>query len=223
MDRKQIKTDAKDAIRGSNWVMFSVAQIIWGFILGLIMVVFGILFGVVGGVADAIGIPIVSGILYFVIGVFGLILMLGFIGTIMVASFKNALDLWSGMSVDLFQISKYTKYIVTNAGCMWSLIWRMYIPVPFLNIYLFVRCYLNTAVKADNPYMKARFCAKRSKELMKGHVLDLIILILSFFPWFLLGMVTCGLAMFYVAPYICVSIAGFYETIKEEQEYEGNP
>lgn len=218
MDRKQIKVDAKDAIRGSNWILFSVAMIIWSCILGLLCTVYGILFGVVAAVAKAIGIAAVGVILYAILGIFGIILLIGFYGTIMVSTYKNALELWDGMSVDLFQISKYTKYIINNAGCMWSLTWRMMIPIPFLNIYLALRCCMNMFVKADNPYMKAKFCAKRSSQLTKGHVWDLVVFSLSYIPWFILGSFTCGLAMFYVMPYMCTALAGVYRTYKDEFE-----
>jgi uncharacterized membrane protein len=69
-------------------------------------------------------------------------------------------------------------------------------------------------VLVDNPGIGALEAIKESQRLMDGHKLELFILQLSFFPWYLLVTVTCGLATFYVTPYVQQTYANFYLTLK---------
>lgn len=71
-------------------------------------------------------------------------------------------------------------------------------------------------ILADHPEMKANEAITASKNMMKGHKWDLFVLDLSFFWWILLGTVTCGLAFIYVDPYMELSHASFYDTIKDQ-------
>lgn len=54
---------------------------------------------------------------------------------------------------------------------------------------------------------------KKSRKLMKGHCFDLLIFVLSFIGWFLLVVITFGIAIIWVGPYIQVSIQKYYEKI----------
>lgn len=70
-------------------------------------------------------------------------------------------------------------------------------------------------ILADHPEMKPNDAIKASQMMMKGRKWDLFVLDLSFFWWILLGIVTCGLAFIYVDPYMELSRAAFYESIKD--------
>ena len=64
----------------------------------------------------------------------------------------------------------------------------------------------------------------KSRQLMDGHKADLFILGLSFFGWILLVLVTCGLAGFYVFPYMKVTMAEFFaELIAEDKARNASP
>lgn len=52
-----------------------------------------------------------------------------------------------------------------------------------------------------------------SKALMKGHKGQLFVLDLSFIGWFLLSVLTAGIALFWVLPYYHATNAAFYEAI----------
>jgi uncharacterized membrane protein len=69
-------------------------------------------------------------------------------------------------------------------------------------------------VLVDHPGIGAFDAIKESQRIMEGHKLDLFILQLSFIPWNLLVVATCGLAAFYVTPYVQQTYANFYLTIK---------
>ena len=70
-------------------------------------------------------------------------------------------------------------------------------------------------ILADNPELTAREALSKSKEMMNGHKWDLFVLQLSFFWWYLLVGVTFGIAAIYVTPYISATTANFYNSIKE--------
>jgi uncharacterized membrane protein len=58
---------------------------------------------------------------------------------------------------------------------------------------------------------------KKSWKMMDGHKMNYFLLNLSFIGWILLAIPTLGLIMFWVAPYMQLSMANFYETIKKEK------
>ncbi len=49
-----------------------------------------------------------------------------------------------------------------------------------------------------------------SIKLIRGHFWDIIILSLSFILWYLLGIITLGIAMFWVVPYMTVTYSNYY-------------
>ncbi|MHB1453231.1 MAG: DUF975 family protein [Saccharofermentanales bacterium] len=55
-----------------------------------------------------------------------------------------------------------------------------------------------------------------SMRMTKGYKLDIFVLQLSFLGWLLLSLLTCGLLQYlYVSPYMKTSMAGMYETLKQ--------
>ncbi len=75
-------------------------------------------------------------------------------------------------------------------------------------------------VLADNPELTAREALRISKRIMKGHKFELFVLQLSFFWWYLLGILTFGLAYIYVIPYMSATVANFYNQIKDKTPVE---
>ena len=68
-------------------------------------------------------------------------------------------------------------------------------------------------VIADNPKIGGLEAITRSKELMKGHKMDLFVLDLSFFGWAILAGFTFGLLYFWLIPYMNVTYANFYNSL----------
>lgn len=54
-----------------------------------------------------------------------------------------------------------------------------------------------------------------SMRIMEGHKSDLFVLTLSFIGWWLLSIITCGVALIYVAPYYRATLTEFYNSIKD--------
>ena len=67
--------------------------------------------------------------------------------------------------------------------------------------------------------MPASKALKESMRLMDGHKLDLFILQFSFIGWWILNIITFGLACIYSVPYMAATEANFYEHLKEEDNY----
>ena len=70
----------------------------------------------------------------------------------------------------------------------------------------------------DNPDIDCREALRRSRIMMRGHKMDLFLLYLTFIPWILLIFITFGIAAFWVAPYVSMSLAHFYEDVKREYD-----
>jgi uncharacterized membrane protein len=70
---------------------------------------------------------------------------------------------------------------------------------------------------ADDPNISALDAMGLSWKMMKGHKRQLLCLIMRFFGWLLLIIVTFGIASFWVSPYIQLSFMNFYDQLKAEQ------
>ncbi len=69
-------------------------------------------------------------------------------------------------------------------------------------------------ILADNPEMKANEAITRSRVMMDGHKTELFVLYLSFIGWLFLCVLTLGILIIYVGPYMHASLAAFYNEIK---------
>ena len=70
---------------------------------------------------------------------------------------------------------------------------------------------------ADNPELSVKESAKLSIEITKGFRENLFITMLSFFGWFLLGMITFGIALFWIVPYYSQVFANSWLFMKAEK------
>lgn len=79
-------------------------------------------------------------------------------------------------------------------------------------IALFVRILYSQVffIMLDFPELTARECLARSRQMMKGHKWRYFVLLLSFLPWTLAALFTCGIGMLYVFPYRQQTLAFFY-------------
>lgn len=71
-------------------------------------------------------------------------------------------------------------------------------------------------ILADNNSIKVTDALKQSKEMMKGYKWKLFFLSLRFIGWALLCVLTLGIGYLWLAPYMNVSFAKFYDDIKTQ-------
>lgn len=69
----------------------------------------------------------------------------------------------------------------------------------------------------DDPQISAMDSLMKSWQITKGHKMEIFWLGLSFIGWIILGLVTFGIGLILVAPYIETSFAHFYEDLKNQQ------
>ena len=65
-------------------------------------------------------------------------------------------------------------------------------------------------IMADNPEMTANEAITASKQLMDGHKWELFCLGFSFIGWHLLALLTFGIGMFFLVPYVESAYVAFY-------------
>jgi uncharacterized membrane protein len=75
-------------------------------------------------------------------------------------------------------------------------------------------------VLAENPGMSASDAITESKTLMRGNKWKLFCLEFSFIGWYLLSMLTFGIALIWVVPYHQASYAAFYREICPKRIHE---
>lgn len=68
----------------------------------------------------------------------------------------------------------------------------------------------------DNSDMPATDIVDKSKELMTGHRWELFYLFLTFIGWAILSVLTLGIGLFFLVPYIQISTVIFYENLQNE-------
>ena len=74
----------------------------------------------------------------------------------------------------------------------------------------------------DNPEMKIIDIIKQSYNLMDGRKLELFIMLFSFMGWFILGIFTLGILYLWLVPYVLVTMASYYNSVKPKAK-RGRP
>ena len=72
----------------------------------------------------------------------------------------------------------------------------------------------------EHPEIGAWDASTRSREMMKGHKFDLFYLYLSFIGWILRAVLTAGIGVLWLAPYMESAKAAFYNDLKAQQGEE---
>ena len=72
-------------------------------------------------------------------------------------------------------------------------------------------------VMADRPDLSFTDCLQESWRIMDGYKLKFLGLNLRFIPWYFLGLLCLGVGILVVIPWHYVTIAGFYEKVKESR------
>ena len=92
------------------------------------------------------------------------------------------------------------------------LLWTMLLIIP--GIIAGLAYSMAFYVLADNPEISASEALARSKRMMNGNKTKLFCLSCRFIGWALLGLLSCGIGMLWVQPYMMTSFAEFYEDVR---------
>lgn len=74
----------------------------------------------------------------------------------------------------------------------------------------------------DFPNLSVREALQRSAKLMRGSFLRYILFSLSFLPLILLSLLSCGIGLLWVMPYMEASLAAFYLELARNPKNQGN-
>ncbi|MBQ8260083.1 MAG: DUF975 family protein [Clostridia bacterium] len=105
-----------------------------------------------------------------------------------------------------------TKFIATLLVSLYTFLWSLLFIIPGI-----VKSYsyaMTPYILLDRPELSPTEAIKESEKMMNGHKMDLFILDLSFIGWILLSMLTCGVLILYVEPYMMATKAAFYLELK---------
>ena len=91
------------------------------------------------------------------------------------------------------------------------LLWALLLIVP--GIMASISYSLTFYIMADNPTIDPLSAIRRSKEMMYGHRLRMFYLWLRFAGWILLYVLTMGIGVLWLIPYMQTSIARFYDDL----------
>lgn len=96
-------------------------------------------------------------------------------------------------------------------------LWALLLVIP--GIYKKYQYRMVSYILAEHPDMGYREVLQMSKDMMNGEKWRAFVLDLSFIPWHLLGMITCGMVeLFYVNSYVRLTDAALYRAISAKDE-----
>ena len=100
---------------------------------------------------------------------------------------------------------------VSLLTAIFTFLWTLLLIIPgIIKGYAYAMTYY---IAQDNPELGADECINKSMALMNGHKMDLFLLDLSFIGWLLLSVLSCGIGLLWVMPYIQTSHAIFYQEL----------
>jgi len=105
-----------------------------------------------------------------------------------------------------------TKFIATLLVSLYTFLWSLLFIIPGI-----VKSYsyaMTPYILLDRPELSATEAIKESEKMMNGHKMDLFILELSFIGWIFLSVLTCGVLILYVEPYMAATKSAFYLELK---------
>ncbi|MDO4554777.1 MAG: DUF975 family protein [Lachnospiraceae bacterium] len=114
-------------------------------------------------------------------------------------------DLFGGFS--RFGQAFLLQLLVTIFVSLWTL---LFIIPGIIAAYRYSMAFF---ILAEHPEMSAMDALRESKQMMAGNKWRLFCLQFSFIGWMILGVITCGIGLLWVNPYLNAAVAAFYRDI----------
>ena len=208
MNRKEIKAKAREMIKGKLWEIWKPMLIIMlisftlSFLLDKFLPLSYSLFSYKGSSVD---LDLSNSIITFLMTPISVGYSLYVLNFVRGKEFKIE---------DLFSKIKYILPIwaIVIIIDIFTSIGFIFLIIPGIIISLMFA--MSSYVMADSD-IKVDKVLKDSADLMKGHKWDYFVFSLSFIGWILLCVITIGIALVYVEPYILVAEALYYEELKK--------
>ena len=107
-------------------------------------------------------------------------------------------------------------FLTTLLQNIYIILWTLLLIVP--GIIKSISYSQTFFVLKDNPELKYNAAIERSMAMMEGHKMEYFCLTLSLIGWILLSILTLGIGLLWVTPYMTTAMAHFYEYVKEDYE-----
>ncbi len=139
---------------------------------------------------------------------------------------KYNLDLIDGKPVRVeFLFSQFERigdgFVMRLLITVYILLWSLLFVIPgIIATYSYA---LAPYILYENPGMKPNEAIRRSKEMMKGRKWRLFCMLISFIGWAFLTVLTLGIGMLFLRPYMEAAGAAFYRQLKAEIAAEKVP
>ena len=201
MNRIELKNKAKESLKGKYGDAITLILITYAinFAAGLIIGFMGLEESIIDLLSNIASI-IISGIIGF-----------GTVSYYLKVSRKESVtykELFSKMNM-------FWSYIgISLLVGLFTLLWSLLFIIP--GIIAALNYSLVYFIKLDNPELSASDVLEKSKQMMKGHRWDYFVLGLSFLGWSILGLFTFGILYLWLVPYMQVTYANFYNSLKEK-------
>lgn len=114
----------------------------------------------------------------------------------------------------MFNVAFQENFVRKLGGMLWmylfTFLWSLLFMIPgIVKTYSYA---MTPYILAKYPNVDAKSALKLSMKIMNGRKMDLFVVDLSFIGWYLLGVITFGIALiFYVTPYMQVTRAGCFD------------
>jgi len=113
---------------------------------------------------------------------------------------------------DGFKQSFVTSFLAILLVRLFTFLWSLLFVIP--GIIKGLSYSMTSFIIAENPMIDPMDAIAKSQELMRGHKFELFMLHLSFIGWYLLGIITFGIGLFFIIPYVQTAIANFYVELR---------
>ena len=217
MNRALLKQDAKEAMRSAN--PSPVLTTLAFFAISLAFTFFANIFTLIQAFSGKSGSDgFIGWLVYAVITILFSLLL----GCIQFGYYVYSLKVFKKQDPGITELFSHFPMLLKVLGLslyMSILVWLWSLLLFIPGIIAALRYSQAFFVLAENPDWSAGDCIRESKKLMKGHLVEYIFLLLSFFFWGLLTLITFGLASLYVLPYMQVTFAGYYLSLKPAESY----
>ena len=122
---------------------------------------------------------------------------------------------------DGFRGGRYTRvFCALFLVNLFTFLWALLLIIPgIMKAFSYA---LTPYIIMDEPELTARQAITRSCEIMEGRRWKLFCLYLSFIGWGILSILTFGIGILWLAPYMNASVAAFYEDARAEYEAENS-
>ncbi|THF82755.1 DUF975 family protein [Cohnella fermenti] len=105
----------------------------------------------------------------------------------------------------------WKAFLLNLLIAIFTILWMLLLVIPgIIAAYRYSQAYY---ILKDNPEIAPLEAIRRSKELMAGKKGKLFVLHLTFIGWALLCIITLGIGYLWLAPYVIVTQAHFYDEI----------